>query len=225
MVSSLHSQFAIKDLGILNYFLGVEGTTSFGLSFHSSLDLQLTAYANADWAGCPDDRRIEYKALANVASELQWIQHLLQELSISSSFSPILFCDNLSTTFLATNLIFHSQVKHDIPTLGSLAWYSKEFRNVLNPPCEIFASCLPNVISSSFQLQIVHGLKRWILDFLSFEWYIECRKWTSGSALKVQRKTAAVFFTLFSSSPLLVLVFPLEIQACNRPKSLLNSPK
>nr|CAN63061.1 hypothetical protein VITISV_030508 [Vitis vinifera] len=39
--------------------------------------------------------------------------------------------------------------------------------------CEIFAqawsSCLPKAISSSFQLQIVHGLKRWILDFLSFE--------------------------------------------------------
>ncbi|RVX08074.1 hypothetical protein CK203_014771 [Vitis vinifera] len=29
--------------------------------------------------------------------------------------------------------------------------------------------CLPKAISSSFQLQIVHGLKRWILDFLSFE--------------------------------------------------------
>ena len=39
--------------------------------------------------------------------------------------------------------------------------------------CENFAqawsSCLPKAISSSFQLQIVHGLKRWILDFLSFE--------------------------------------------------------
>ncbi|RVW12788.1 Retrovirus-related Pol polyprotein from transposon 17.6 [Vitis vinifera] len=28
---------------------------------------------------------------------------------------------------------------------------------------------LPKAISSSFQLQIVHGLKRWILDFMSFE--------------------------------------------------------
>nr|CAN62323.1 hypothetical protein VITISV_018463 [Vitis vinifera] len=39
--------------------------------------------------------------------------------------------------------------------------------------CENFAqawsSCLPKAISSSFQLQIVHGLKRWILDFLRFE--------------------------------------------------------
>ena len=32
-----------------------------------------------------------------------------------------------------------------------------------------WCSCLPKVISSSFQLQMVHGLKRWILDFLSFE--------------------------------------------------------
>ena len=39
--------------------------------------------------------------------------------------------------------------------------------------CEIFSqawsSWLPNAISSSSQLQIVHGLKRWILDFLKFE--------------------------------------------------------
>ncbi|RVW58680.1 hypothetical protein CK203_102762 [Vitis vinifera] len=32
-----------------------------------------------------------------------------------------------------------------------------------------WSSWLPKAISSSFQLQIVHGLKRWILDFQSFE--------------------------------------------------------
>ncbi|RVX22757.1 Retrovirus-related Pol polyprotein from transposon RE2 [Vitis vinifera] len=116
----------------------LKGTTSFGLSFHSSLDLQLTVYADANWVGCPDDRlstsghciffgsnlvswssnkqnvvsrsstKAEYRALANIASELQWIQHLLLEFSISSSSSPILLCDNLSATFLAANPIFHS---------------------------------------------------------------------------------------------------------------------
>nr|CAN71935.1 hypothetical protein VITISV_016909 [Vitis vinifera] len=30
-------------------------------------------------------------------------------------------------------------------------------------------SCLPKAISSSFQLQIIYGLKRWIFDFLSFQ--------------------------------------------------------
>ena len=34
---------------------------------------------------------------------------------------------------------------------------------------QAWSSCLPKAISSSFKLQIVHGLKRWILDFLSFE--------------------------------------------------------
>ena len=32
-----------------------------------------------------------------------------------------------------------------------------------------WSSWLLKAISSSFQLQIVHGLKRWILDFLRFE--------------------------------------------------------
>ena len=48
--------------------------------------------------------------------------------------------------------------------------------NNLNVLCECCASfaqawsnCLPKAISSLFQLQIVHGLKSWILDFLSFE--------------------------------------------------------
>ena len=120
----------------------LKDTTSFGVSFHSSPDLQLTAYADANWAGCLDDRRstsghyiffgsnlvswsfskqkvvsrssieVEYRALANAAFELQWIQHFLQEFSISSSSSPILFYNNLSTTFLAPNPIFHSRVKH-----------------------------------------------------------------------------------------------------------------
>ncbi|KAL6347170.1 hypothetical protein AAG906_012751 [Vitis piasezkii] len=87
------------------------GATSFGLSFHSSFDLQLTIYADVDWVGCPDDQA-KYKALANVVSKLQWIQHLLQELFISSFSPPILLYDNLSATFLTTNPIFHSRVKH-----------------------------------------------------------------------------------------------------------------
>ena len=34
---------------------------------------------------------------------------------------------------------------------------------------QAWSSCLLKAISSSFQLQLVHGLKLWILDFLSFE--------------------------------------------------------
>ena len=34
---------------------------------------------------------------------------------------------------------------------------------------QAWSNCLPKAISSSFKLQIIHDLKRWILDFLSFE--------------------------------------------------------
>ena len=117
----------------------LKGTTSFGLSFHYFLDLQLTTYADTNWASCLDDRRstsghciffgsnlvswsfskqkvvsrfntkIEYRALANATFEFQWIQHLLQELSISPSSSPIMFYDHISC---CQSYYFHSQVKH-----------------------------------------------------------------------------------------------------------------
>ena len=65
-------------------------------------------------------------------------------------------------------------------------------------------SCLPKAISSLFQLQIVHGLKLGFLTSWYLKWYIECRKWTSGSAPKVRRKTAVavlcfLHFACFSS--------------------------
>ena len=52
------------------------------------------------------------------------------------------------------------------------AWAVVRNLHMLGLLCEI-RTCLEQLsskgISSSFQLQIVHGLKRWILDFLSFE--------------------------------------------------------
>ena len=44
-----------------------------------------------------------------------------------------------------------------------------EFRTPFAHLSHTWSSCLPKAISSSFQLQIVHGLKSWILDFLIFE--------------------------------------------------------
>ena len=51
----------------------------------------------------------------------------------------------------------------------------KELCEFLITPCVVrnfrttWSSWLSKAISSSFQLQIVHGLKRWILNFVSFE--------------------------------------------------------
>ncbi|KAD5961410.1 hypothetical protein E3N88_12883 [Mikania micrantha] len=135
---------------ILRY---LKGTISYGLLvqqnsspvLHAYADATfntLTAFSDADWAGCPDDRRStggyaiyletnlvswsarkqktvsrsstesEYKALADVVVELTWLQTLLQELHVPIQTVPTLWCDNLGATYLSANPVFHARTKH-----------------------------------------------------------------------------------------------------------------
>lgn len=54
----------------------------------------------------------EYKAIANVADEIIWIQSLLKELNIFLTTSPILWCDNLRATYLSINPVMHARTTH-----------------------------------------------------------------------------------------------------------------
>ncbi|GFS35814.1 hypothetical protein Acr_00g0042260 [Actinidia rufa] len=54
----------------------------------------------------------EYRSVASAAAELTWIQNLLTELGISLPVAPHLLCDNIGTTYLCANPVFHSRMKH-----------------------------------------------------------------------------------------------------------------
>ncbi|XP_066374879.1 uncharacterized mitochondrial protein AtMg00810-like [Miscanthus floridulus] len=124
---------------ILHY---VKGSLSAGLHLGSGAVDQLTAYSDADWAGCPDTRRstsgfcvylgdnlvswsskrqttvsrssaeAEYRAVAHVVAECCWLRQLLQELHISIPLATIVYCDNVSAVYMAANPVHHRRTKH-----------------------------------------------------------------------------------------------------------------
>jgi histone deacetylase 1/2 len=124
---------------ILRY---LHGTISLGLRLSRSSSTIISAFSDADWAGCPDDRRstggfavylgsnliswnarkqatvsrssteAEYKSLANATAEVMWLQTLLYELRVAQSKTTVLWCDNIGATYLSANPVFDARTKH-----------------------------------------------------------------------------------------------------------------
>jgi hypothetical protein len=113
-----------------------------GLFFPVSSSLKLTGYADSDWARCPETRKsitgycvflgssliswkskkqntvsrssteAEYRALASLTCEIQWLQYLFQDFKMNFSTPASVFCDSRSAIYLAHNPTFHERSKH-----------------------------------------------------------------------------------------------------------------
>lgn len=53
----------------------------------------------------------EYRGMSSPV-ELIWIQFVLSKVDISPSVVPLLWCDNISTTYLVANPVSHNRSKH-----------------------------------------------------------------------------------------------------------------
>jgi hypothetical protein len=54
----------------------------------------------------------EYHAVANCVAESVWLRQLLTELHQPASKATVVYCDNISATYLSTNPVQHQHTKH-----------------------------------------------------------------------------------------------------------------
>ncbi|GJX79012.1 ribonuclease H-like domain-containing protein [Tanacetum coccineum] len=150
--------FALKR--ILRY---VQGTLDYGLQLFSSSTIDLVAYSDADWAGCPTTRRstsgycvflgnsllswsskcqsmllrssaeAEYRCVANAVAETCWLRNLLRGLHTPLSSATLVYCDNVSAVYLSSNRFSISYA--DIFTKGLPSALFEEFRSSLSVRC------------------------------------------------------------------------------------------
>ena len=132
----VHYRAAIR---ILQY---VKSFSAKGLFYEHKTDLSLSGFADSDWASCPTTRQYvtgytiflgsslvswkskkqstvsrssceaEYRTLAALTYEVQWLHTLFTELNIKFHKPTSLYCDNRSAVYLAHNPTFHECTKH-----------------------------------------------------------------------------------------------------------------
>ncbi|KAM2241198.1 hypothetical protein ACFXTI_010508 [Malus domestica] len=136
----MHQPTSVHWIAVKRILRYLKGTPKDGLQF-SRGGTDLVGFSDSDYAGDPYTRRStggfciyfgpnliswsskkqrtvarsstesEYRQLAITATELVWIQQLLQELCIRIS-TPLIWCDNTSSIALASNPVFHARTKH-----------------------------------------------------------------------------------------------------------------
>ncbi|KAH7351616.1 hypothetical protein KP509_19G006000 [Ceratopteris richardii] len=119
----------------------IKGTLKEGLYYGFTSDTNIKIYSDRDWAGNLDDMRstygylcyvgdkliswcskkqhtialssteAEYKGMVEATKEVIWLKTLMKSFDIIQS-TPTIHGDNMSSLYLAVNLVFHARTKH-----------------------------------------------------------------------------------------------------------------
>ena len=114
----------------------------FGILYKTMMPIRLEGYIDADWAGYKADRKstsvfvfslgsgaiswssknqpivtlsstkAEYRVPTVAAYEAVWLKRILKDLGVPIIDPNPLFCDNMSSIYLARNQVFHVRTKH-----------------------------------------------------------------------------------------------------------------
>nr|GEZ90947.1 copia protein [Tanacetum cinerariifolium] len=136
-------QIYVNDLilALKRVFRYLKGTINWGLWYPKDTAIALTAYADADHAGCQDTRRstsgsaqflgdklvswsskkqqstaistteVEYIAMSGCCAQILWMRSQLTDYGFDFNKIP-LYCDNRSAIALCCNNVQHSRFKH-----------------------------------------------------------------------------------------------------------------
>ncbi|GJX72906.1 retrovirus-related pol polyprotein from transposon TNT 1-94 [Tanacetum coccineum] len=97
---------------IKRVFRYLRGTINMGLWYPKDTAMTLTAYADADHAGCQDTRRkAEYIAMSGCCAQILWMPSQLTDYDFAFINIPP-YCDNKSAIALCYNNVQHSRPKH-----------------------------------------------------------------------------------------------------------------
>jgi len=137
----------------------LKGSSHRGLFVSIGNSPKLSAYSDADWAGCPDTRRTvtgwcmslgssliswkskkqvrfsesEYRAMSAACSEIIWLHGLLAELGFPQTEPTSLYANNTSAIQIVANPVFHERTKHtEVDCHSIYDAYCCEFRTQIS---------------------------------------------------------------------------------------------
>jgi hypothetical protein len=129
-------------VAVTRIFKYLKGTMNYGMWYPRNQNFQLTAYSNADWAKCVDERKntsrgafflgdslvewlskkqgsislstteAKYIVVATCCTQILWMIQTLTDLKVTYTDPIPLHCDNTSAISLSKNLVLCSKSKH-----------------------------------------------------------------------------------------------------------------